>query len=75
MQATLSSKAMVASQFKAAAPAARPAARMVVRAAAIVGEVPDRNKRNIMVMSQASNWHRPPVADGLTGAHTLAHCL
>ena len=49
MQATLSSKAMVASQFKAAAPAARPAARMVVRAAAIVGEVPDRNKRNIMV--------------------------
>jgi len=69
MQATLSSKAMVASQFKAAAPAARPAARMVVRAAAVVGEVPDRNKRNIMNLLLAGAVAAPAV--GLAGPFAL----
>ena len=65
MQATLSSKAMVAGQFKAVAPAARCSARMVVRAAAVTGEVPDREKRNIMVRPQASNWGGDPRAPSL----------
>lgn len=50
MAAALSSKVAVQPAFKAAArPVARRAPVVAVRAAAVAGEVPDMNKRNIMV--------------------------
>lgn len=66
MAAALSSKVAVQPAFKAAArPVARRAPVVAVRAAAVAGEVPDMNKRNIMVRSQRARevaaWHQPPA--------------
>ncbi|KAL4444226.1 hypothetical protein ABPG75_011963 [Micractinium tetrahymenae] len=71
MAAALSSKVAVQPAFKAAAarPVARRAPVVAVRAAAVAGEVPDMNKRNIMNLLLLGAVGAPAV--GLAGPYAL----